>query len=188
MSSASAKATLLGLGILFLLPLVIAWLMYSGVIDYRPGETRNRGELVEPPVEAALSGEFDRQGLRGHWMLVYPVSLDCLDRCREELVGLRQVQRALGRDSERVRAALLATEDSQADILRLAREIDPGFVVLAGSADALRAQLSEIGGGRGTYVVDPLGNIMMHYHPGTDPDDIRHDLERLLKYGKTDPR
>ena len=65
--------------------------------------------------------------------------------------------------------------------------IDPEFLLIEGAA-GLEKQLENIGNGQGTYIVDPLGNIMMHYPPGADPNDIRLDLEHLLRYGKTDPQ
>lgn len=188
MSAASSRAALLSLVSLFVLPLVIAWLMYTGVIDYRPEETRNRGELVQPPVPAALPEDLDRRGLSGHWMLVYPLSLECSERCREALIGLRQVQRALGRDGNRVRTVVLANQDAPAAELQSIAEIHPGVAVVTDHTAALLAQLHEIGEGRGTFVVDPLGNIMMHYRSGADPNHVKQDLERLLRYGKTDPQ
>lgn len=186
MSAAFSRAALLGLVSLFLLPLVFAWLMYTGVIDWRPEHTRNRGQLVQPPLPAALSGEFELGDLKGHWMLVYPLSWDCGERCREELIGFRQIKRALGRNGDRVRTVLLADEAAQAAAMQAINEIDREFAML--TDHALQAQLREIGAGHGTYVIDPLGNIMMYYRPGSDPKDMKQDLERLLTYGKTDPQ
>jgi len=34
---------------------------------------------------------------------------------------------------------------------------------------------------RRTYIIDPLGNLMMYYPPGGDPKDMLKDLLRLLK-------
>jgi hypothetical protein len=38
----------------------------------------------------------------------------------------------------------------------------------------------------GSYLVDPLGNIMMFYAPGADPNDLSRDLKRLLTWSKLD--
>jgi hypothetical protein len=34
---------------------------------------------------------------------------------------------------------------------------------------------------RRIYMVDPLGNLMMSYAPGTDPRSIYQDIKKLLK-------
>lgn len=186
MSGASPRATLIGLTCLFLLPLVVAWLMYIGVIDYHPGETRNHGTLVNPPVTADFPEAFNRRDLAGHWMLLYPLHPDCAEPCRSDIAGLRQVRRALGRDAERLRTVLVSDANADDAWLRELSEIDTRASLVIDASGSLRAQLDAIEGGRGTYMIDPLGNIMMHYRPGTDANELRLDLERLLKYAKTD--
>jgi hypothetical protein len=46
----SPRLALVVIAALFILPLLLAWLMYSGVIEFTPGTTRNHGQLVQPPV------------------------------------------------------------------------------------------------------------------------------------------
>lgn len=183
MSSAATRITLVALAALFLLPLLLAWLMYSGVIDWRPGVTSNRGRLVNPTVEAAWPASFAQPGVTDAWILLYELPRDCDQVCLDTRTSLRQVRRALGRDASRVRVLYLAGKPT----VEAGPEIDPDALVVRDGSGMLSAQLSEIGG-RGVYLVDPLGNIMMAYDHGTDPNDIRLDLEHLLKYGKTDPR
>jgi hypothetical protein len=188
MSSNAAKGTLMGLTLLFLTPLVVAWLMYIGVIDYRPENTRNHGTLIQPPVAARLPESFSRRDLTSHWLLIYPLSPDCGESCEADLIGLRQIGRALGKDADRIRSVLLSDGSLSDARLRELSEIDAGSIVMTDGTGMLRSQLESLGDGRGTFLIDPLGNFMMHYHADTDPNDIRLDLERLLKYAKTDPQ
>jgi hypothetical protein len=37
-----------------------------------------------------------------------------------------------------------------------------------------------------SYLVDPLGNIMMFYGADSDPNDLKKDLKRLLTWSKLD--
>jgi len=46
----SPRTSLVIIAALFMLPLALAWFMYSGAIEYKPSSTRNFGQLVEPPV------------------------------------------------------------------------------------------------------------------------------------------
>lgn len=188
MSRKSARVTLVGLSALFLLPLMGAWLMYTGVIDWQPGETRNHGTLVNPPLAAKLPQDAGERDLTGHWMLLYPANAVCSDTCKQDLVGLRQLRRALGRDGERIRVVVLTEGGASEEPGRTIVEIDEAASLLSDSSGMLRAQLQDLHGGQGTYLLDPLDNIMMHYDAGTDTNDIRLDLERLLKYAKTDPQ
>jgi hypothetical protein len=36
------------------------------------------------------------------------------------------------------------------------------------------------------YLIDTLGNIMMAYEAGADPNHLRHDVKRLLTWSKLD--
>lgn len=187
MSAANPKVTLIVLFALFIVPLVAAWLMYSGVIDFRPGETSNRGDLVQPPVPAQWPDGANSLNLARHWVLVYPVSFSCAAPCRNTLTGLRQVKRALGRDGDRLRIVALNAQESSKTLVESIGAIDPGIMIVEGAA-TLEQQLEAIADGTGTYLVDPLGNVMMHYPPDFDANLIRLDLDHLLKYGKTDPQ
>ena len=188
MNTLTAKTTLLVLAGLFIVPLALALLMYSGVIDYLPKASTNRGTLIQPPVKADLPGEFDRLELIEHWMLVYPLPLVCGDRCYEDLIGLHQVQRALGRDANRLRTVLLTEKAPGDKFVTEVEAIDATLVVITDETGKLARQFEKLAGWRGVYMIDPLGHIMMHYTPGSDPNDIRLDVERLLRYTKTDPQ
>ena len=56
---------------------------------------------------------------------------------------------------------------------------------LADANSAAEGALSQAGTGS-VYLVDPLGNIMMRYESGSDPNKLKQDLKRLLKWSKLD--
>lgn len=184
----SPKLTLALLGIMFLVPLTVAWLMYSGVIDYRPGTSVNRGILVDPPVRAEVPESFAESGLAEHWVLTYIIPPDCNDACREQLHGLGQIHRALGRDAVRVRIMLVDNGSPEGEFRERIEAPGQGFHVISENSGALIRQLDSLGDRNGTFIIDPLGNIMMRYAGETDPNDILFDMERLLQYQKTDPQ
>lgn len=184
MRVASSRVALLGLVSLFLLPLVIAWLMYVGVIDFRPAKTVNRGELVQPPVEVLWPEPIVKLDIETGWVLLHALPENCGELCSRDIEGLARIRRALGRDAERVRTVHLSPVPVDPDGIS---EIEPGAFRLWDGSGKLPAQLQDISG-NGIYLIDPLGKIMLYYRPGSDPNDIKHDLERLLMYGKTDPQ
>jgi cytochrome oxidase Cu insertion factor (SCO1/SenC/PrrC family) len=48
-----------------------------------------------------------------------------------------------------------------------------------------RARFAQYASGA-TYLIDPLGNIMLFYAAGSDPGDLKTDLKRLLTWSKLD--
>jgi len=162
--------------LLFVLPLLLAVVLFAA--DWRPGGSVNRGELINPPLDAAGieldsadGGEMHR--FTGRWTLLQTVDGPCGASCLQRLYDTRQVRLAMGRDIDRVQRYLLVT-----DVHALA-EADqaqhPDLVLLrAPPEDVLPAEA-------GVRIIDPLGNVMMRYDPAQPADDMLKDLKRLLK-------
>lgn len=200
-SKFTPRMALVLIAALFVLPLAVAWMMYTGTIDYRPGSTRNFGELVEPPQPIAWSGvavdgETVNSGenpFAGHWLVLHAVPNPCLEDCLEAVTELRQVHRAAGRDQPRIQMALLhdLRDPIAADRLR---EIYPAFHLVENPDWGLWRALGGVAGqnpapdsSRGhSFIVDPLGHIMMVYGAGSDPNGLKKDLKRLLTWSKLD--
>jgi peroxiredoxin len=191
---------LLVIAALFVLPLVAAWLMYRGVIDYTPGATRNLGQLVQPPVPlpwaelaADRADERVESAFAGHWLVLHAVPRHCPDACLEAIVYLRQVHLASGRDQTRVRIALLQ-ETADAALTDRLLDIYPVFQLLGDPRGTLWPMLDQVarrhgqpqGAAGSTFLVDPLGNVMMFYAAGSDPNHLKGDLKRLLTWSKLD--
>jgi len=206
--SLSPRLSLLIIAAMFLFPLLLAWLMYSGALDFKPTSTRNLGTLVDPPLpidwavtvmqtgEARLEGGLE-QGtgvFSEHWVILHPVPADCDNSCLKKVAGLRQVHRASGRQQMRIRLALLLDESSPAVQAQSLLAIYPQFHLIKDPSGLLWEALGGIqqnlsgqaGPAKGVYLIDPLGNIMMYYSAGSDPNDIKQDLKRLLTWSKLD--
>ena len=184
----SPKFTLSLLGLMFLIPLTLAWLMHNGVIDFTPGSGVNKGTLIDPPVAAQVPEDFARLGLDEHWVLAHFPGEYCDGACEERLYGLNQMLRALGRDAVRVRILLLSEPGETASELPLPEGSESVFTSINTDTIKLSQQFNSLGDTRGIFIIDPLGNIMMRYAPETTPDDMLSDMERLLQYQKTDPQ
>jgi hypothetical protein len=195
----SPRVALLTIAALFVLPLVLAWLMYTGTIDFRPHTTRNLGQLVQPPVPVSWTGVVldDREAngaaetFGGHWLILHAVPRPCGDACLRAVTDLRQVHRASGRQQSRIRVALLHDFEDAAEA-NAVQEIYAPFELLEDPVGSLWQALERVaGGGKGgargnTYLIDPLGNIMLLYAAGYDPNDLKSDLKRLLTWSKLD--
>lgn len=173
---------------LFFLPLATAiWLYFSS--GWRPGGGAEHGELIDPPrplpdtpLALADGSAAAADVLKKAWLLVYVEDEACAKRCRSALADMRQARRALDKDAARVKRVLLHSGDCCET--RFGAD-EPDLLVLAATGPAgaeLRALFpSAAGGGRGIYVVDPHGNLMMSYPASGAASGILKDLERLLR-------
>jgi len=193
----SPRVALVIIAGLFVLPLALAWLMYNGAIDYQPAETRNLGTLVQPPLPAAFETLDVRQAdgqaagdWNEHWLVLYAAPDPCDAACLAAAEGLRQVHRAAGRNQSRIRLMLLGP-GAQARSEALL-DLYPAFLLASDPGTGVTAALDAVSATQGAatqgslYLVDPLGNIMMFYAAGFDPNDLKKDLKRLLTWSKLD--
>ena len=198
----SPRVALLVIAAMFLLPLALAWLMYSGTIEFKPASTRNLGQLVEPPLPLSWeNARLDSPGSQEpavavfgeHWTVLYTLAAPCAEACIEQVTGLRQVHRAAGRQQQRIRLALLLPDQASPELKKGLMDIYGNFHLISDPSGALSARLAQVSlpgtpaGAAGTvYLVDPLANIMMVYAPGSDPNNLKQDLKRLLTWSKLD--
>ena len=187
------RAIFLVVGLVFLLPLVLAAYLYYAPAAWRPTGTVNHGTLIEPArllPDVALptidGGMMSADFLRHRWTLIYVGAGQCDQRCHDALYQMRQVRLSLNQDMDRVQRLFIATAPC-CDEQFLARE-HPGLVIARGeSAAAARLfaafpvdGIAVATAGR-IYVVDPLGNLMMFHPRESNPKLLLEDLKRLLK-------
>ena len=189
-----SRRKLLLLAALFALPMLVAYaLYYSG---WRPEAVHPHGELVQParPVADAALALLDGKPmrfseLRGKWTLVTFSAAECLSPCERNLVKMRQVIAAQGKEAERVQSMLIVKDARTRDWLNYAIKDYPGMRIVTGAAEAGAALAREFTLPAGSpldnlnriYLVDPLGNLMMSYPADADPTGMRKDLARLLR-------
>lgn len=192
-----SRLTLILLFLVCIGPFILAWLWFGFQGAFQMGDTTNTGELVHParplepvsmPVIAARE-DIDEATVpvERRWTVVYVAAQGCGADCREVLWSTRQIRLSLGRDMGRIQRVLLLPE-VEADREYLHDEHDDLMVLDldAPQAEAFLRQLElddgvdPVSGGR-LYIVDPLGNLMMYFAPGFDPDDYMDDMKRLLR-------
>ena len=186
------RRLLIGLALLFIAPLALAFYLYYGHGTWHPGGRVNVGQLIEPPrplpplaLPLAGSGSTEPNFLKGKWTFLYVGSGPCAEDCRARLYDTRQVRLALDRDMNRVQRVFIADGDCcDAQFL----QAHPGLITIR--ADVAAAPLLALLPGRDTgstagaqpvYLIDPLGNLMMSYAPDVKPKGMLQDLKRLLR-------
>ena len=195
----SSRQALVLLGLLFMTPAFVAWVMHnSSEQGWRPEGTTNRGTLVHParpltlPVDMMIAGQAASDYLQGKWTLLYIGDADCDAVCNENLYKMRQIRTAQNENMRRIQqlylvrdeaipaplTALLANDYKDTAVTLMAadqvQQIAPYFLI-----DGVSMQAEER-----VYIIDPLGNLMMYYPPDADPGGMLKDLKKLLKYSK----
>ena len=189
-----SRRKLLLIAALFALPMLVAYaLYYSG---WRPEAVHPHGELVQParPVADAALVLLDGKPMRfselhGKWTLVTFSAAECLSPCERNLVKMRQVIAAQGKEAERIQSILIVKDAKMRDWLNYAIKDYPGMRAVIGPPEAFDALAREFMLPAGSpldnlnriYLVDPLGNFMMSYPADADPTGLRKDLARLLR-------
>ena len=166
--------TMLGLAALFFVPLFLAFALYYGG-GWRPAQSTNHGVLLTHPVKITAPWPADK------WTLVQVGTARCDDACRKALHVTRQTWLSLAKDLDRVQRVLIAPGDC-CEAAFLAQQ-HPGLSRLDPADRATAALLAALPAGvpdRTIWLVDPLGNLIMHFDTRDNPKGMLADLKKLL--------
>ncbi len=174
------------MALIFLGPLALAAWLYYGGESLQPEGRANHGVLLEPIVtlDDFAPGTTLAEATEGHRRHVYANTTGCGDDSREGLYTTRQIRLMLGRELDRVVRVFLHG-DAPLDTLFIEAEHE-GLVTFGETslADYLRSRLPQGTPGNGYYLVDPLGNLVLYFPPGTTPRDMVSDIKRLLRLSR----
>ena len=180
-------------------PAFVAWVMHnSSEQGWRPEGLTNRGTLVHPARPLTMPADMRHDDvslndfLQGKWTLLYIGDSDCDAVCRENLYKLRQIRIAQNENMNRVQTLFLVTVDSlpgDLDTFLEEEHMETAVVALtAAQAEQIAADFRindvPMQGAERTYIIDPLGNLMMYYQADADARGMLLDLKKLLKVSK----
>ena len=186
------QVTLISIFTLFLAPVLLVLLMRSSWWEYQPKGLRNHGQLVEPPV-ALPAGSLAQEG---KWLLLYVMPENCDRHCTDDIVTLRQVHRAAGRQGEHLAIIILDEHEASYTLQSKIESISEEFSLITDPSTEIMAALASINASfareKGvlndirTYVADPMLNVILAYQANANPSNINKDLKHLLKWSKQD--
>ena len=183
------RLTLIALMVLFLSPVIAAWL-------WTPDTFRNRGKLIDPPrplVNVPMispdGSHVDLATFFGRWTYVFFVEAGCDESCKQLADAVERVRLSQGKNEKRVRLMVVTLSPDALSSLDEMRLIMPKTIVLGVSASEQEQLLPQFMPNRGesvlqsgsVFLVDPRGNLMMSYPATADPTDLRKDISRLLR-------
>jgi len=170
----------------FLGPLALATWLYFGAPGLTPDGRTNNGALLEPIINLAelLPDSPLHAAGDGRWSLVYANSAACDEACEYSLYTLRQSRLMLGKEMDRLLRVFLHG-DTAPDTVLLADE-HKGLIALQDSSlnDLLdKKKPADLQPG-GYFLVDPLGNLVLYFHPDIDPSAMVEDIKHLLEFSR----
>jgi cytochrome oxidase Cu insertion factor (SCO1/SenC/PrrC family) len=171
------RKIMMGLFLIGIIPMLLAYVVFFHFPELIPSGTTNKGELIQPPLVLQDSG-VETSG----WLLLYPSGPSCDEVCEERLYVIRQVNKALGKDSRRVKRALLVTGDAlRPKFEKLLSSRFPQMTTYFGLSATLAQNNVAVDQGF-VYLMDPLGNVMMRYSAERTGKEMLADLKHLLKF------
>lgn len=167
----------------FTAPVVIAYVLSSGLIDYQPDSKKNNGHFVSPLVKLADYSEQNWvSGLNGHWTLIRRVPDVCVNQCVELENDLHKYRLSLGHRAEKLNLMLIADgfNSEKPDPFTHIKKVSIGNNK---ELKQVFSQLSEVSltDGHGLYVVAPEGFLMLAFTPENTSTQIIRDLSLLVK-------
>jgi cytochrome oxidase Cu insertion factor (SCO1/SenC/PrrC family) len=161
-------------------PVIASYLMYYVI---KPaGGTTSYGALIEPqrpiPEQMIVTDEQGKPmpltAMRGKWLMVTVNGSDCNEQCVTRLFFMRQVRALQSAERERVVDVWLRTDDKPVSTVIRTAYPQPDTRMLG--ADS---QLTDH-----IFLVDPNGNLMMRFPKNPEPEKIKADLAKLLKWSR----
>jgi cytochrome oxidase Cu insertion factor (SCO1/SenC/PrrC family) len=155
---------LISLTLISLFPLIVGGLLFH-YHAYFQFKTVNHGILVNPPIQVGYLYSGVKIEDQKKWRMIQVSNKDCDNQCKKLNYLLHQVQKALGKDRDRVDVILVNSQDTQ--LIKLKNEF--------AQHDKTFSIENKI------YLVDPIGNLFMYYPKGSDPMNVLKDLKRVLE-------
>jgi len=185
------QRTIIIVALMTMVPFTIAWLLTESA-SFRPAST-NKGDLIVPIITTekesftgvdAFSAE-NMAELPGHWvMLNYIEGNECDKACSDAIHATKQIRLMLNKDLTRVRRAVVVVSGNQALAVTEWWKEDLRLLKIKPSASLLeKIKVYKPDGlvNGAIMIMDPLGNLMMHYDANFDPYAVKGDLKKLLR-------
>ena len=177
--------------IAFIAPVVLAYIMFF-FVDVK--SFVNHGEILNPIVHISsfkLKDEnneiIPQDDLTYKWRLISFVGKDCDEQCETRLFDTRQIHTLLAKDQHRLMRMFVHLEPAGDPLIKLIEQTHPNVIHVNGDADtiidALGANVREGAGimNNETYIMDPMGNVMMRFTQDQPSKNFLYDLKKLLK-------
>lgn len=180
------RLSVVGLILLFAVPVISAIVMNSKLIEFSPDSFKNHGNFVQPPVKIS-----DTDGLKDFedfWTVVYQHSGICDKECITMLDTLYRIRLTKGHKMKKVKLLVLYPDTNELVIPKQYTSIEKYSYAANSNLSGILSKLSSqsFGHNKGLYLLAPEGFLMMSYPTDFEPRDVIKDLGLLLRARKNE--
>lgn len=177
--------------IAFIAPVALAYIMFF-FVDVK--SFVNHGEILNPIIHISdfqLKNDSDeiipQDELTYKWRLISFIGKDCDEICETRLYDTRQIHTLLGKDQHRLMRMFVHLEPASEALTKLNEQTHPNVIHVNADIDVIISALgNNIRDNVGiknneTYIMDPMGNVMMRFTQDQPNKEFLYDLKKLLK-------
>lgn len=168
--------------ILFLMPLIVAVILYNKNPLWLHHKTVNKGYLISSDLaldQIMLSSNRKTLKPPNHtWFLFYLTTSPCDEYCQKNLHTLKQIILALGKHSSRVKYGLVLANNNPYTFT--SKDYDLLVRMISTSELKKFSTLHISHYSAAYYLADPYGKIILYYSSTAPGEAIYQDLSRLL--------
>lgn len=162
----------------FILPIAFGTAFFYLSPNSFTKSTVNYGVFVNPVISTTdrdiVFNKSQKASVQGIWTLAY-VTNNCEQSCQSTLEDMDTIRILTNENMRRIQSLLLTSAE--------AVNTRPKVLQAQGSANLMQ-QLSKFPDNH-LFLIDPLGNIMLHYNPADlNIKRVIKDLHRLFKYSR----
>lgn len=162
----------------FVLPIALGTVLFYWNPAAFTGTTVNYGAFVNPIItteeQDVRFSERTQGTLQGLWTLAYATNT-CDNACVQTLKDIKTIRVLMNEDMRRIQSMLLINGST---------DIQEAGVMIAYPSATLSQKLAKFPNNT-LFLIDPLGNVMLHYNPQNIViKRVLKDLGRLFKYSR----
>lgn len=161
-----SRATLIGVVLAFLIPVIGAKLVLDQ--NWYQGAVTNKGTMLVPPLELKELNTLLPEG----WRVALRDDGACAAACTQALYAMNQLDVALGKETDRVAPVLISASATTMDLTQVP-------LVTAIENPSLAQALLDIPSHH-LMIIDPLGNVVLHYPTFAEEEKMRAEAKNLL--------
>jgi len=175
----------------FIAPVALAYIMFF-FVDVK--SFVNHGEILNPIIHISrfqLKNDSDeiipQQELTYKWRLISFLGKNCDLECEKHLYDTRQIHTSLGKNKHRLSRMFVHLEPAGDALSKLMAETHPNVIHVNGDMKIILNALgdnvrTDVGiTNNETYIMDPMGNVMMRFTQQQPNKEFLYDLKKLLK-------
>lgn len=176
---------------IFLMPLIVAIILFNKNLNWLHLKTVNKGTLISTNLNLQQLNLIPNKTTLGPfkhtWSLFYLKPSSCRELCQKNLYRMHQIILALGKYRHQVQYGLILVEDNRLAIQSIPnKDIDLlNYTISKRHAQKIFSALNSNGHHAAYFIADPFGRIILYYSSDAAGEDIYHDLMRLLAISTT---